>query len=41
MKTFRKISAAPFLGIGLAFLAIWALIADEHIDLLPRDRPVH
>lgn len=30
----RKILAAPFVGIGLVFLGLAALIAGEHIDLI-------
>ena len=37
----RKILAAPFIGIGLLFMAIGSLLAGEHIDLLQDGRPTH
>lgn len=37
----RKIIGEVFIGIGLVFLAIGAVIAGEHIDLLPDERPTH
>jgi len=41
MKTFRKMIAAPFLGIGFVFMGLGALIAGDHIDLIQDERPVH
>lgn len=41
MRAVRKFIGEVFLGIGLVFLAIGAVIAGENIDLLPPDRPYH